>query len=232
MTREEQILDRLPQVRLIAAAIHRRLPLNSISFDDLVSAGTIGAIAAVDRFDPSTGLKLQTYAGYKISGAILDSLRELDFRPRWVRGQIRRTEAATLALEQRLGRAPTEDEIARELGLELVDFQEQRCDSEAVMLHLDHENAHGGRPLMDKLPSAEPRADALLAEAEDTHAVQRAVRRLPARERQVIRLHFFAGASLREIGRSMRIHESRASQMKKAALGRLRQALGDRKLAA
>src|SRR5690349_17720441 len=98
--REQLILEHLPQVRLIARRIHERLP-ESVSFDDLVSAGVLGLIAAVDNFDPSQSVKLKTYAEYKIRGAILDSLRGLDWAPREKRKKSRQIEAANSAAEQR-----------------------------------------------------------------------------------------------------------------------------------
>src|ERR1700752_3568847 len=114
--REQLILDHLPQVRLIARRIHERLP-EHVNIDDLISAGTLGLISAVDNFDSSQNVLLKTYAEYRIRGAILDSLRGMDFAPRKKRRQARQIEAAMSACEQRTGRSPTEDEIADELGL-------------------------------------------------------------------------------------------------------------------
>src|SRR5450432_4810270 len=111
--RERLILEHLPQVRLIARRIQARLP-DSISLDDLVSTGVIGLISAIDNFDPGQNVKLKTYAEYKIRGAILDSLRGLDWAPRQKRKKAKQIEAAVASAEQRLQRAPTEAEIARE----------------------------------------------------------------------------------------------------------------------
>ena len=119
--REQLILQHLPQVRLIARRIQERLPEN-ISLEDLVSTGVLGLIAAIDNFDPSHNVKLKTYAEYKIRGAILDSLRGLDRAPRQKRRQAKRIEAAIAAAEQRLKRAPTEEEIAGQLEISLEDI--------------------------------------------------------------------------------------------------------------
>src|SRR5215813_3013849 len=105
--REQLILDHLPQVRLIARRIHERLP-EHINIEDLISAGTLGLISAVDNFDSSQNVQLKTYAEYRIRGAILDSLRGMDFAPRQKRRQARQIEAAMASAEQRLKRAPTE----------------------------------------------------------------------------------------------------------------------------
>ncbi len=119
--RERLILEHLPQVRLIARRIHERLP-ESVNLEDLISTGTIGLIAAIDRFDPRHNVKLKTYAEYKIRGAILDSLRGLDWAPRQQRRRSKQIEAAIAAAEQRLHRSPNEDEIAQELNLSLDEY--------------------------------------------------------------------------------------------------------------
>src|SRR6202789_3861471 len=121
--RERLILEHLPQVRLIARRIHERLP-ESVNLEDLISTGTIGLIAAIDRFDPRHNVKLKTYAEYKIRGAILDSLRGLDWAPRQQRKRSKQIEVAISAAEQRLHRGPTEEEIASELKLLVEEYHE------------------------------------------------------------------------------------------------------------
>src|SRR5213080_3225827 len=121
--RERLILEHLPQVRLIARRIQERLP-ESVSLDDLVSTGVIGLIAAIDHFDPTHNVKLKTYAEYKIRGAILDSLRGLDWAPRQKRRQAKQIEAAISAAEQRLQRAPGEEDVAEQLGITIGEYHE------------------------------------------------------------------------------------------------------------
>src|SRR6202047_5000139 len=116
--RERLIMEHLPQVRLIARRIHERLP-ESVSLDDLISTGVVGLISAIDHFDPSHNVKLKTYAEYKIRGAILDSLRGLDWAPRQQRKRSKMIEAAISVTEQRLHRAPSGEEIATRLLLAL-----------------------------------------------------------------------------------------------------------------
>src|SRR5574340_82633 len=113
--RERLILEHLPQVRLIARRIHERLP-ESVSLEDLVSTGVVGLISAIDHFDPALNVKLKTYAEYKIRGAILDSLRDLDWAPRNKRRKAKLIEAAILMAEKKHSRTPNEEEIAAELG--------------------------------------------------------------------------------------------------------------------
>src|SRR5271155_3822554 len=119
--REQLILEPLPQVRLSARRIHDRLP-ESVGLDDLISTGILGLIAAIDRFDPTQNVKLRTYAEYKIRGAILDSLRGLDWAPRQQRKRAKQIEAAICIAEQRLHRSPTEEEIAGQLGLDITEY--------------------------------------------------------------------------------------------------------------
>src|SRR4051795_977304 len=115
-SRERLILEHLPQVRLIARRIHDRLP-ETVSLEDLISTGIIGLISAIDHFDPAHNVKLKTYAEYKIRGAILDSLRGLDWAPRQKRRKSKQIEAAIAVAEQRLHASPTEEEIAVQLGI-------------------------------------------------------------------------------------------------------------------
>src|SRR5271165_2050735 len=131
--REELILEHLPQVKLIARRIHERLPV-SVSLDDLISTGVLGLISAIDRFDPSHDVKLKTYAEYKIRGAILDSLRGLDWAPRQQRKRSKQIEAAISRAEQKLHRSPSEEEIATELGLTIEEYHEWLVDVRGLNL--------------------------------------------------------------------------------------------------
>src|SRR6185503_8124496 len=131
--REQLILEHLPQVRLIARRIHERLP-ESVSLDDLVSTGIVGLISAVDRFDAAHNVKLKTYAEYKIRGAILDSLRGLDWAPRQQRKRSKLIEAAIAAIEQRTHRMPTEEEIAAQLHLTMDEYHEWLVEVRGVNL--------------------------------------------------------------------------------------------------
>src|ERR1700686_3673427 len=121
--RERLILDHLPQVRLIARRIQESLP-DSISLDDLVSTGVLGLISAIDNFDPGHNVKLKPYAEYKIRGAILDSLRGLDWAPRQKRRKSKQIEAAIATAEQHLQRSPTEEETAAQLGISIDEYHQ------------------------------------------------------------------------------------------------------------
>ena len=120
--RERILLEQLPQVRYLARRIHERLPRH-VPLDDLVHAGVIGLIDALSKFDPSKHVQFSSYAKFRIRGAILDSLREMDWGPRELRRKARKIEEAHRKLSLALNRAPSESEMAAELSLELKEFQ-------------------------------------------------------------------------------------------------------------
>src|SRR4051812_3694345 len=146
--REQLILEHLPQVRLIARRIQERLPEN-ITLEDLVSTGVLGLISAIDNFDPGHKVKLKTYAEYKIRGAILDSLRGLDWAPRQKRRQAKQIEAAMGAAEQRLQRTATEEEIAEELGIGIDEYHEWLVEIRGLNIaSLEHAGNEQGKDLL------------------------------------------------------------------------------------
>src|SRR5271157_1071579 len=121
--RERLLQENLPEVRYIAHRIHERLP-SHVPFDDLVHAGIVGLIDAVDKFDPGRNVQLKSYARFRIRGAILDSLRQMDWSPRALRRQARRIEEAQREIATKEGRAATDTEIAAHLGMPLEEYQQ------------------------------------------------------------------------------------------------------------
>ncbi len=222
--RERLILEHLPQVRLIARRIHERLP-ESVNLDDLISTGTIGLIAAIDRFDPGHNVKLKTYAEYKIRGAILDSLRGLDWAPRQQRRRSKQIEAAIAALEQRLHRSPTEEEIAAQLDLSLEEYHEWLVDIRGVNLGSLEASApdDDGRNLLKYISDDEENwPSRLLERSELQRLLADAIEKMPRTERIVISLYYHEELTLREIAKVVNLHESRVSQLKSQAILRLR----------
>lgn len=222
--REQLILEHLPQVKLIARRIHERLPV-SVSLDDLVSTGVLGLISAIDRYDPSHDVKLKTYAEYKIRGAILDSLRGLDWAPRQQRRRAKMIEAAIAVLEQKLQRTPSEEEIARELDLPVADYQEWLSEVRGLTLG-SLENAGGeeeGRDLLRYLAdSQEDWPSNLFEKSELVRILAEAIDRMPYIEKTVLSLYYYEEMTLREIAKIVDLHESRISQLKSQAILRLR----------
>jgi RNA polymerase sigma factor for flagellar operon FliA len=229
-TREQLILDHLPQVRLIARRIHERLP-ESVSLDDLVSAGVLGLIAAVDHFDPSQGVKLKTYAEYKIRGAILDSLRGLDWAPRDKRRKARRIEAAISAAEQRWKRAPSEEEVAAELQVAVEEYRTWLMETRGLDIGSLEITTAGQetQSLLKFIPDSDDQLPSRLVErSELERLLAEAIEQMPKPERAVLTMYFDEDLTLREIAAVMGLHESRISQLKSQAILRLRSQLGRR----
>lgn len=222
--REQLILEHLPQVKLIARRIHERLPV-SVSLDDLISTGVLGLIAAIDRYDASHDVKLKTYAEYKIRGAILDSLRGLDWAPRQQRKRSKLIESAIAALEQEYQRTPVEEEIAAHLGLSVAEYQDWLTDSRGLTLG-SLENAgteQEGCDLLRYLSDSDEQWPSQIVERAELERVLAAgIERMPQLERTVLSLYYYEEMTLREIAKIVDLHESRISQLKSQAILRLR----------
>jgi RNA polymerase sigma factor for flagellar operon FliA len=222
--RERLILEHLPQVRLIARRIHDRLP-ESVSLEDLVSTGIVGLISAIDRFDSSHNVKLKTYAEYKIRGAILDSLRGLDWAPRQQRKRSKQIEAAISAAEQRLHRSPSEEEIAAQLGLGIEEYHSWLVEVRGLNLG-SLENASPDEENRDMLKYVSDDEEAwpsrLLERSELQRLLAEAISKMPDIEKTVLSLYYHEELTLREISKIVRLHESRISQLKSQAVLRLR----------
>ena len=221
--REQLILEHLPQVRLIARRIQERLPEN-ITLEDLVSTGVLGLISAIDNFDPTHNVKLKTYAEYKIRGAILDSLRGLDWAPRQKRRQAKQIEAAIGAAEQRLKGPPSEEDIAAELSITLEEYHEWLVEIRGLNIaSLEHAGSEQGKDLLhyiadegERLPST------LLERSELARLLAEAIQAIPPMEQTVLSLYYAEELTLREIAQVVGLHESRISQLKSQAILRLR----------
>jgi RNA polymerase sigma factor FliA len=222
--REQLILEHLPQVRLIARRIHERLP-ESVSLDDLVSTGIVGLIAAIDRFDVSHNVKLKTYAEYKIRGAILDSLRGLDWAPRQQRKRTKLIEVAIAKLEQKLQRTPTAEEISSELGIGIEEYHEWLAETRGLTVGSLEASGpdEDGRNLLRYVADTEEHSPAQLVErSELERLLASALERMPYVERTVLSLYYHEELTLREISKVVNLHESRVSQLKTQGVLRLR----------
>jgi RNA polymerase sigma factor for flagellar operon FliA len=222
--REQLILEHLPQVKLIARRIHERLPV-SVSLEDLISTGVLGLIAAIDRYDPTQEVKLKTYAEYKIRGAILDSLRDLDWAPRQQRKRAKSIESAIAVLEQQFQRNPTEDEIAAKLQISVQEYQEWLSDTRSLTLG-SLENAgteEDGRDLLKYVSDDDESWPSHIFERSELERfLAQAIERMPYIERTVLSLYYYEELTLREIAQVVELHESRISQLKSQAIIRLR----------
>jgi RNA polymerase sigma factor for flagellar operon FliA len=223
--RETFILEHLPQVRLIAQRIHERLPV-SVKLEDLVSAGAVGLITAIDRFDPSLGVKLQAYAGYRIRGAILDSLRDLDWAPRQQRKRRKQIDAAIAAAEQRLHRYPVEEEIAAQLGIEIEEYHEWLVETQGLNLKrldvgtMDEEKSRDQLNFIVDDKEACPFR--IVERSELQKLLAHAITKMPDMEKTVLSLYYYEELTMCEISKVVRRHASRISQLKSQAILRLR----------
>ncbi len=223
--RERLILEHLPQVRMLARKIHGRVPDN-VSFDDLVSTGILGLISAIDHFDPTRHVRLKTYAEHRIAGAILDSLRRLDWAPRQQRKHAKQIDAAIASTTQCLHRSPTEQEIATELNLTVDGYHQWQIDTRGVNLGRLESNAcddSGNRDLLRVLSGdAHEWPSALLERKELQVTLAFAISEIPAMEKNVLSMHYHDELTLREIAMIVGLHESRISQLRAQAILRLR----------
>ena len=226
--RERMLLEHLPTVRYIARRIHERLPQH-VELDDLVSAGVVGLIDAFSKFDHTKKVQFKSYAQFRIRGAILDSLRTLDWSPRELRRKGRAVEEAIRALTHRLGRAPAEQEIAADMGLELAEYQQLLGDLKGLeigSLHIERTEDSGDEELayIPGSPEDDPLFRCLQSEMRERLAG--AIGGLPEKERLVLTLYHYEGLTMKEVGQMLGVVESRVSQIHSSAVLRLRAALG------
>jgi len=222
--REALVLQHLPQVRLIAKRIHDRLP-SHIAVDDLISAGVVGLIGAIDNFDPLLNVQLNTYAERRIRGAIMDSLREMDWAPRETRKKSRLIEAAIHRAKQRLGREPLEEEIAAELEIPAAEYQKWLSEVQSAELErLEYVAGDGDRvDLLNFICDDEEDRPAHIVERSELERVLAvAIDRMPKTERTVLTLYYYEELNLREIAEVMGLHLSRIHQLRVQAVLRLR----------
>jgi RNA polymerase sigma factor FliA len=226
--REQLLLRHLPQVNFIARRIHSRLP-PQVLLEDLVHAGVLGLMDAIRKYNPAKNVQLKYYAEFRIRGAILDSLRQVDWSPRKLRSQARRLEHAVFDCKGRLGRDPTETEIAAALEISLGQLQRLLSDLRGLEIG-------SLQPDSDLLGNSEEALRSYVGKDEEDpyHQTLRlemqglltgAVDQLPVREREVLALYHFAELTMKEVGVAMGIGESRVSQIHSSAMLHLRACL-------
>jgi RNA polymerase sigma factor for flagellar operon FliA len=223
------LLDHVPIVRFLARRIHERLPQH-VEIEDLVSAGVVGLMDAFGKFDPAKKVQFRSYAQFRIRGAILDSLRTLDWSPRELRRKGRAVEEAIRMLSVRMGRAATEPEIANEMGMTLGEYQQLLGDLKGLeigTLHVERNENSGEEELayVPGRPEDDPLFVCLKGELEDRLAS--AIANLADRERLVMTLYYYEEMTMREIGLALGVVESRVSQVHASAVVHLRSVLRD-----
>jgi RNA polymerase sigma factor for flagellar operon FliA len=213
-----------PLVKYVASGF--RIPQESVlEWNDLVGAGNIGLIEAVDRFDPQREIKFETYASLRIRGAIVDMLRNIDWAPRMIRKNVKRVIRAMSDLQSRLSRSPLETEIAEEIGLSIEDYHKIldsmvsiRFVSLQDVIYFD-ESEFKREQFIEEPWSNE---DNFLEDSETQQQLNESIKELPAKERLILTLYYYEGLNLAEIGATLGVTESRACQMHAQSLLRLK----------
>lgn len=224
--KEELIKEYAPLIRFVAQKIAVRLPPN-IDIDDLISAGAIGLMDAIDKWDPTRDNKFKTYAEFRIRGAILDELRSQDWIPRSVRDKSKALDRTVSALEAELGRSPTDEEISARLNMPIEEFHDLINQVRPVsLLSIDDQPSFSDSDkksivnLLEGAKSANPFNQLNVKVVKDV--VAKAIEDLPERQRLVLSLYYFEDLNLKEIGQVLRVTESRVSQLHAQAVLRLR----------
>lgn len=233
--REELILQYGPLVKYVVGRLAIGLPA-SMDYEDVLSDGTIGLMEAVERFDPTKGVKFETYAISRIRGAIIDQLRKADRLPRSARQHMRKVSQATDALRERLEREPTDEEIAGELGVAVERYYEILANASWVTVSLDSLlDASGegeGYPAAEMPTDLDAQNVTLPIERKETvSALADAIQDLSERERLVVSLYYLDDLTQREIALVLGLSESRVCQLMQQALKRLRQGMAERRAA-
>lgn len=220
--RDRVILEHLPLVKAIAVRVHENLPVH-VDLDDLVHAGILGLFDAATKYDPDKMVAFSSYAKHRIKGSILDSLRQLDWASRDLRRRHKQVEAVTRDLTITLQRAPTEDEVAQKLGVEVERWRQMMVDLRNVGLisASTRSNEQDDLPAPDFPSKPETQPDRMCAREELKEVLSNAIKTLPERYQKVVFLYYTNEMTMKEIGGMLGINESRVSQIHKTALERM-----------
>ena len=224
--RDRLVVENLSLVRAIAIRVHESLPVH-VEMDDLIHAGVLGLISAVEKYDDSKNVSLQAYAKHRIKGAILDSLRQLDWASRDLRKRQKQMDEAAHELAAQLGRAPTESELAREMGVSLDKWRKMSLDLRNIAVApAPPPNTEQERNYMEEFPATpEMRPDSMCERSQMRLTLDRAIGTLPERYQKVVFLYYTNEMTMKEIGDVLGVNESRVSQIHKTALKRMAVAL-------
>ena len=221
----------LPLVKYTAERIYAKLP-DKVELDDLISAGIFGLMDAIDAFDPERGVKFETYCTPRIRGAILDELRSMDWVPRLVRARAHQLERALRTLEAHLGRMPTDKEIAKELNLSMENFRRLQRDATAtglVSLNNKFSDSDSEKDMREIDIIEDQRSQNPLIEAQKRDLKGLLTKGLTRAERLIIVLYYYEEMTMKEIGATLDLSESRVSQMHSSIIARLKAQMNVRK---
>jgi RNA polymerase sigma factor FliA len=224
--RDEMIMKYAPLVKNIVGRLAAKLPIDVADKEDLVNVGIMGLMSALDKFDKTRNVQFETYASFRIRGAVLDELRAKDWVPRATRSKDNKLEGAMSALRKILGRAPSEDEIAEHLEISLEDYfkllDEARCVPliSTEDLPPDYLERFSREDIMEEISKGNPLNSLVKMEVKDK--LKKAIDQLPEKERLVLSLYYYEEMTMKEAGRVMDLTESRVCQLHAQAVLRLR----------
>src|SRR5262249_3942347 len=220
--RDRVVLEHLPLVKAIAVRVHENLPVH-VDLDDLVHAGILGLFDAANKYNPEKQVVFSSYAKHRIKGAILDSLRQLDWASRDMRRRHKQVEAATRDLAARLQRNPTESEVAEKLGMDVDRWRNMMLDLRNVGLisASTRSNENEDLPAPDFPSKPETQPDSICAREQLRNVLGDAMKTLPERYQKVVVLYYTNEMTMKEIGGVLGINESRVSQIHKSALEKM-----------
>ena len=218
-------------VKYAAERLHSKLP-DKVELDDLISAGIFGLMDAIDAFDPVRGVKFETYCSPRIKGSILDELRSMDWVPRLVRARAHQLTKATQSLETHLGRKPTEKETAEELNINMEEFNRLQRDANAVTqvsLNTKYTDGDGEKDIREIDVIKDKKSEDPLTEAQKRDLKNLLTKGLTRAERLIVVLYYYEEMTMKEIGATLDLSESRVSQMHSSIMARLKAQLNSRK---
>ncbi len=218
-------------VRYSAERLHSKLP-DKVELDDLISAGIFGLMDAIDAYDPERGVKFETYCAPRVKGSILDELRSMDWVPRLVRARAHQLSRATNALELNLGRKPLAEEIAEELQVDMIEFNRLQRDAKAVglvSLNTKCNDGEGDKDVCEIDVIKDRKSKNPLIEAQKRDLKNLLTKGLSRAERLIIVLYYYEEMTMKEIGATLDLSESRVSQMHSSIVARLKAQMNSRK---
>jgi len=221
----------MPLVKYTAERLHSKLP-DKVELDDLISAGTFGLMDALDAFDPDRGVKFETYCSPRVRGSILDELRSMDWVPRLVRARAHQLARATQSLETHLGRKPTEKETAEELDMNMEEFDRLQRDANAVSLmslNTKYSDNDGEKDIREIDIIKDKKSQDPLTEAQKRDLKNLLTKGLTRAERLIIVLYYYEEMTMKKIGTTLDLSESRVSQMHSSIVARLKAQMNNRK---
>jgi RNA polymerase sigma factor for flagellar operon FliA len=227
--RNHLLEQHMPMVKRLAHHMKAKLP-PSVEVDDLVQAGMMGLLDAINRYEETHGAQFETYAVLRIRGAMLDELRNSDWMPRSTRQNMRKVETAMSSLQQKLGRAPTESEVAKSMKMSLAEYQDMLSDGggHQLVYYEDFHDDDGNDSFLDRYAVDDNDPLRALLETDFRQAVIDAIDGLPPREKILMGLYYEEELNLKEIGAVMGVSESRVSQLHTQAVARLRATLREK----